>query len=72
MKICIMKLLASVFILLGVLCTNLNLYPFNIYLQSVGVILWTVVGLDAGDKLILVNFIPQIPLFLLGYYIILS
>ena len=72
MKIYIMKLLASVFILLGVLCTNLNLYPFNIYLQSVGVILWTVVGLDAEDKLILVNFIPQIPLFLLGYYIILS
>ena len=72
MKIYIMKLLASVFILLGVLCTNLNLYPFNIYLQSVGVILWTAVGLDAEDKLILVNFIPQIPLFLLGYYIILS
>ncbi len=67
-----MKLLASVFILLGVLCTNLNLYPFNIYLQSVGVILWTAVGLDVEDKLILVNFIPQIPLFLLGYYIILS
>lgn len=72
MKIYIMKLLASVFILLGVLCTNLNLYPFNIYLQSVGVILWTAVGLDVEDKLILVNFIPQIPLFLLGYYIILS
>ena len=72
MKIYIMKLLASVFILLGVLCTNLNLYPFNIYLQSVGVILWTAIGLNVEDKLILVNFIPQIPLFLLGYYIILS
>jgi len=72
MKINTMKLLASTFILTGVLCTNLNLYPFNIYLQSIGVILWTVVGFDVGDKLILVNFIPQIPLFLLGYYIILS
>ena len=72
MKIYIMKWLASIFILSGVFCTNLNLYPFNIYLQSLGVILWTLIGLDTGEKLILVNFVPQIPLFLLGYYIILS
>ena len=72
MKIYIIKWFASVFILTGVLCTNLNLYPFNIYLQSLGVILWTIVGLNTGEKSILFNFIPQIPLFLLGYYIILT
>ncbi len=72
MKIYVMKWLASIFILTGVFCTNMNLYPFNIYLQSIGVILWTIIGLGTGEKLILVNFIPQIPLFLLGYYIILS
>ena len=72
MKIYITKWLASLFILIGVLCTNLNLYPFNIYIQSLGVILWTIVGLNTGEKLILINFIPQIPLFLLGYYIILT
>ena len=72
MKIHIIKWLASIFILTGVLCTNLNLYPYNIYFQSLGVILWTIIGLDTGEKSILVNFIPQIPLFMLGYYIILS
>ena len=72
MKMYVLKWLASMFILTGVFCTNMNLYPYNIYLQSMGVILWTIIGLGTGEKSILVNFIPQIPLFLLGYYIILS
>ncbi len=66
------RLMASLFILSGVLCTNLNIYPYNIYLQSIGVIMWTYIGIVTSDRTLLINFIPQIPLFLIGYYIILS
>ena len=67
-----LRLMGSLFILSGVLCTNLNIYPYNIYLQSIGVIIWTYIGIVTSDRTLLINFIPQIPLFLIGYYIILS
>lgn len=61
------KWISTVLVLTGILLTNLNLYPLNIYFHGLGVIGWTVAGLLFKDKAILVNFGLQIPLFLFGF-----
>ena len=60
---------ASTFLILtGILLTNLNYYPINIFFHGVGVMGWTVAGFLSRDKAILTNFGLQIPLFLIGFY----
>ena len=71
MKIIIMKWFSSLFVLTGILCTNLNIYPYNIYFQSIGAISWIIVSYVASDRSMMMNFLPQIPLFAIGYYILL-
>ncbi|EDZ64973.1 conserved hypothetical protein [beta proteobacterium KB13] len=61
------KWISTVLVLTGILLTNLNLYPVNIYFHGLGVIGWTIAGLLFKDKAILVNFGLQIPLFLFGF-----
>jgi hypothetical protein len=61
------KWISTVLVLTGILLTNLNLYPLNIYFHGLGVIGWTIAGLLFKDKAILVNFGLQIPLFLFGF-----
>ena len=61
------KWISTVLVLIGILLTNLNLYPLNIYFHGLGVIGWTIAGLLFKDKAILVNFGLQIPLFLFGF-----
>ena len=55
-------------VLTGILLTNLNIYPINIYFHGLGVIEWTIAGLISNDKTILTNFGLQIPLFLIEIY----
>jgi hypothetical protein len=62
-----LKWFATFFILLGLLLTNLNLYPYNIFFHSLGVLGWTCTGYLNKDKAILINFGLQIPLFMIGY-----
>jgi len=61
------KWISTVLVLTGILLTNLNLYPLNIYFHGLGVIGWTIAVLLLKDKAILVNFGLQIPLFLFGF-----
>ena len=61
------KWISTVLVLTGILLTNLNLYPLNIYFHGLGVLGWTIAGLLFKDKAILVNFGLQIPLFLFGF-----
>jgi len=61
------KWISTVLVLTGILLTNLNLYPLNIYFHGLGVIGWTIAGLLFKDRAILVNFGLQIPLFLFGF-----
>ena len=61
------KWISTILVLTGILLTNLNLYPLNIYFHGLGVIGWTIAGLLFKDKAILVNFGLQIPLFLFGF-----
>jgi hypothetical protein len=63
-----LKWISTTLVLTGILLTNLNIYPINIYLHGLGVIRWTIAGFIAKDKAILTNFGLQIPLFLIGIY----
>ncbi len=63
-----LKWLSTFLVLIGILLTNLNIYPTNIIFHGAGVVGWTVSGFISKDKAILANFGLQIPLFLIGFY----
>ena len=63
-----LKWLSTFLVLIGILLTNLNIYPTNIIFHGAGVVGWTVSGFISKDKAILANFGLQIPLFLIGVY----
>ena len=56
----------TLFVLTGILLTNINIYPINIFFHGFGVLLWTIYGYFAKDNAILLNFGFQIPLFGFG------
>ena len=62
-----LKWVSTFFVLSGILLTNLNIYPVNIFLHGLGVVGSTVAGFVLKDKAILTNFGLQIPLFFIGY-----
>ncbi|MSP10597.1 MAG: hypothetical protein EXR14_03260 [Pelagibacteraceae bacterium] len=61
-----LKWISTSLVLAGILLTNLNIYPINIFLHSLGVVGWTITGFVSKDKAILTNFGLQIPLFIIG------
>ena len=61
------KWTSTFLILTGILLTNLNLYPFNIFIHGLGAVGWTFAGYMSSDKAIMTNFGLQIPIFLVGY-----
>lgn len=65
-KVKMFKWIGTVLVLIGILLTNLNIYPVNIFTHGLGALSWTVAGYLAKDKAILTNFSLQLPLFLVG------
>ena len=63
-----LKWTSTVLILLGILLTNLNYYPLNIFSHGLGAIGWSIAGYMSKDKALMTNFGLQLPLFLIGYY----
>ena len=63
-----LKWISTALVLTGILLTNLNIYPINIYFHGLGVVGWTIAGFISKDKAILTNFGLQIPLFVIGIY----
>ena len=61
------KWISTFLVLAGILLTNLNLYPFNIFIHGFGAVGWTFAGYMSSDRAIMTNFGLQIPIFLLGY-----
>ncbi|MDB9818833.1 hypothetical protein OAC08_05640 [Pelagibacterales bacterium] len=61
------KWTSTFLVLTGILLTNLNLYPFNIFIHGLGAVGWTFAGYMGSDKAIMTNFGLQIPIFLIGY-----
>ena len=45
-----LKWLGTAFILSGILMTNLNIYPLNIFLHGAGVVFWSTAGYIAYEK----------------------
>ena len=62
-----LKWISTFFVLTGILLTNLNIYPLNIFSHGLGVVGWTISGIANKDKAIMTNFGLQIPLFAVGY-----
>ena len=62
-----LKWISTAFVLTGILLTNLNNYPMNIFIHGLGAIGWTFAGYINNDRALMVNFGIQIPLFALGY-----
>ena len=54
------------FVLFGIILTNINFYPLNIFLHGLGVLMWTIHGFILKDKAILTNFGFQVPIFIFG------
>ena len=63
-----LKWISTALVLIGILLTNLNIYPINIYFHGLGVVGLSIAGFILKDKAILTNFGLQIPLFLIGIY----
>ena len=63
-----LKWLSTGLILFGILLTNLNYYPLNIFSHGLGAIGWSIAGYLSKDKALLTNFGLQLPLFMIGYY----
>lgn len=61
------KWMSTFLVLAGMLLTNLNLYPFNIFIHGLGAVGWTFAGYMSSDRAIMTNFGLQIPIFLVGY-----
>lgn len=61
------KWMSTFLVLAGILLTNLNLYPFNIFIHGLGAIGWTFAGYMRSDRAIMTNFGLQIPIFFVGY-----
>ena len=57
----------TVFVLTGILLTNLNIYPLNIIVHGTGSLGWTAAGIITKDRALTVNFALQLPLFAVGY-----
>ena len=63
-----LKWISTFLVLTGILFTNLNIYPLNIYIHGIGVFGWTIAGYLSNDKAVITNFGLQIPLFIIGIY----
>ena len=50
------KWLSTFLVLIGILLTNLNIYPLNIYFHGLGVVGWTIAGFVSKDKAIPVSY----------------
>jgi|TARA_B110000438_G_C15519708_1_gene523603 hypothetical protein len=62
-----LKWISTFLVLTGILLTNLNVYPLNIFLHGAGALGWAYSGYLSKDRAILTNFGLQIPLFITGY-----
>ena len=65
-KIKVLKWIATTLTLIGILTFYLDYYPISIIPHSLGIIIWTVVGIITKDKPLLVNFSLQIPILIVG------
>ena len=62
----IIKWIATILTLTGILTFYLDFYPISIVPHSLGIITWTIVGIITKDKPLFTNFSLQIPIIIVG------
>ena len=67
MNVNTLKWTSTFFILTGILMAQFNLYPYYIFMHSIGAIGWMASGYLMSDKAIMTNFGLQLPIFVVGY-----
>jgi hypothetical protein len=45
---------------------TLNIYPWNVYVQMVGAVIWIYAGTTAKDWALVSNFVPQLVIMAIG------
>ena len=63
-----LKWIGTFFVLIGIILTNVNVFPLNIFIHGFGVIMWTLHGLLIKDNAVITNFGCQIPIFGFGIF----
>ena len=48
-----LKWVGTIFVLIGILLTNINIYPLNIFIHGLGVLFWTAFGFMSKDKAVI-------------------
>ncbi len=61
-----LKWVSTFLVLIGIIFTNLNIFPLNIFIHGLGVIGWTISGFLIKDRAVITNFGLQIPIFIFG------
>ena len=61
-----LKWTSTFLVLIGIILTNINIYPLNIFIHGLGVIGWTISGFLIKDRAVTTNFGLQIPIFIFG------
>ena len=51
-----LKWISTALVLSGILLTNFNIYPINIYFHGLGVLSWAIASFVSKNKAILINF----------------
>jgi len=65
-EIRVLKWVATILTLSGILTFYLDYYPYSMIPHSLGIICWTGVGIVTKDKPLLANFSLQIPIIITG------
>ena len=51
---------------LAVTLHTLNIYPWNVYVQMIGAVIWIYAGTSVKDWALVSNFVPQLVIMTIG------
>jgi len=67
-----LKWISSIILIIGILFTAQNIYPINLFISSIGLLGWTIVGLIWNDRALLIVNGISLSIYLNGiinYYV---
>jgi len=65
-KTVVVKYCSAIVILIAMVFHTLGITPWNSYLQILGILGWTYVGIVWDERAILLNFLPQLLIIIPG------
>jgi len=61
-----LKWASSLVLIVGIMLTSHNIYPYNLYVSSVGLLGWTVVGFWWNDRAIMIVNLVSLVIYVTG------